>query len=593
MFIFAFKKHQPIPKSSKKFTFNALIRNLSDHLNYSNMSQLFLTSSQVSDHEAPYQGKKNPISFTASTNQIPHLADVFSSISSINSQAMMIISAKGITIYTEYNHILNVQLTVDPALFTIYNFYSEAEGDIDEETGEEEELRLGVDISLIADSFNAATTSTSKLGGVGGVGSSTSTNNDNVICYITYNGEGHPLIIEFEDRLMSEKIEFLTFYLDIVYPYDTSDSQDPDNDNYGLTLNHSEIQFELILKSDVFANLLQDLSQINTVDLYIFVSNKWRKLGESSKSAHTRDNDTNNHKSYSFVDNQLNFISKGIIGHLKLLYPNNKAILEKLIIYGRKYTKDAMERAQLDDLGLEGFDENRMKPINASLITCYNFLNFIKIFKAVKLSTKCKIMKDLAGILSIQLLCKNARLANYPGTLITFNLLEISTMNSNYDDENDQTNLNLNNIFDDDFYEYIRDYSSTNKNDEPKNTNEYEKLNGIDFDDVQPVESVFIPPPQPLDTSTNKAPLTYASFKHSSNQSRKQSRKQTTNQTTNQNEVNANVQIGDSVYDKDDESTHYTNAKRSKKNNHSKKDQDDNNGGIETVGGAIEVPLFF
>lgn len=331
-------------------------------------------------------------SFIASTNQVAHLADVFLAVAAISAQAMMIILEKGIVVYNEYHHILNGQLVIDPSLFSTFTF----EGD---------ELRLGVDIALIADSFAAANSTESSL------------------CYINYAGEGHPLVIEFEDRFMNEKIEFLTFYIDMIYPYD-----DVDDDNYNLVVNHNEVQFEVILKSDVLTNLLQDLSQINTSELHVFVSNKWRNLGESVRAAHTRDRALESGQ--AFVDNQLNFISKGPIGYSKLLFPSNKATLEKLAIYER--------------------DSGDMRPTNASVMTSFNFPNFIKIFKAVKLSLKCKIMRDLQGVLSVQSLCKNPRLPNYSGTLITFNMLEVTT---------DET-ININSIFDDAIYEYIQDYGN-------------------------------------------------------------------------------------------------------------------------------------
>lgn len=418
---------------------------------------LFLPSSQGSDGPA-----EAPVSFTASTNQISHLAEVFSSITAVNNQALMIISPKGFIIYSEYNHILNVQLRIDPSLFSTYSIYA------DESVDQEDlQLKLGVDISLISESFNAA--ATSKLSSLGG-----SSAVDNVICYISYKGEGFPLVIEFEDRLINEKIEFYTFHSDMTYPYDDINSDpNPEVENYNLVINHSEVHFELILKSDVLANLLQDLTQIGTIDLYIFVSNKRRRLGESLQASHTRNG--RGAGGHSFIENQLNFISKGLIGHLKLLFPNSKGLLEKLSIYEKSGTAD------------------KMNATNASLITCFNFNNFIKIFKAVKLSTKCKIMKDLSGVLSLQLLCKNPKLANYSGTLITFNMLEITNLTGQYD-EPEENRLNLNNIFDDDFYDYIHEYNQNGSlvGGLPL-VNEYEELN----DGVNPT----VPP------------LSYASFK--------------------------------------------------------------------------------
>lgn len=478
----------------------------------------------------------SPFTFTASTNQVSHLADVFSSITSINSQALMIITTNGIIIYSEYNHICNVQLSIDPSLFGAYNFYSENNAS---SLQNNEELRLGIDIGLISDAFNAAASSSvskSKTKTTANNANTITANGsvDNLVCYITYNGEGYPLVVEFEDSLMSEKIEFLTIYLDIAYPYDVSNSQEEEEDEqYNLVINHSEIQFEVILKSDVFTNLLKDLQQINTIDLFMYISNEMRHLGSKrQKSKKSRKSGP------SYLDKQFNFISKGPIGHLKLIFPNEKTILEKLNIYGKDH------------------DDSEMKPINTSLISCYNFGNFSKIFKAVKLSIKCKIMKDLSGILSIQLLCKNPQLTNYSGTLITFNMLESSTIVDKFDkneEPEDFERFHLNNIFDDESYEYIKDYNDKNHKRVP----------------VPDIESTNIREYEELGNEKDEPPiLSYASFRNNSKLA-----------TSN------NVQINETIYEEDKNG----NNKKRKNEMESVKDNDKN---IKTVGGAIEIPLF-
>lgn len=493
-----------------------------------NESQNTQTSSGTATMSEP------KLTFTASTNQISHLADVFSSITSINSQALMIITTNGISIYSEYNHICNVQLSIDPSLFGTYNLYSE---NSETSQGTIEELRLGVDIGLISESFSAATSSnvSKKVKSTtnNGNGASTNSSVDEIMCYITYNGEGHPLVIEFEDNLMSEKIEFLTFYLDIAYPYDSNTQDEDEDENYNLTINHSEIQFEIILKSDVFTNLLKDLQQINTIDLFMYVSNEMRQLGKNRQKV----NKTQKHGP-SFLDKQLNFISKGPIGHLKLIYPNEKTILEKLLIYGR----DDKEK------------DAEMKPINTSLISCYDFGNFSKIFKAVKLSFKCKIMKDLSGVLFIQLLCKNPLLKNYSGTLITFNILETATVvdkleNSSLENES----IQLNSIFDDESYEYIKDYNEKTRgkapipNVQPMDIEEYEDLD--------------------VEKGTAFPTLSYASFR---------SKLATAN----------NLQINETIYE---EENNVNDKKRKMNDEEIKKNKDKN---IKRVEESIDIPLF-
>lgn len=371
------------------------------------MSQLFLPSSPDTQ---PSQFSQDDLKFTASLAHVAHLAEILSAITSINSQALMIISDSGITIYAEYNHITNVQVTIDASLFSTFEL-----------TGSEttsqasRDMRLGVDIQLISDSFTAAA-STSMPRKVGQNGTTIS-GQETVLCYMKYDGEGHPFVIEFEDRLMSEKIEFYTFYLETDYPYDA-----PLQLLSHLVIDHEKVQFEVIVKSDLLANLLQDLQHINTQEVYIFVSNVLKGVQR----------------------NQLNFISRGAIGYLKLIFPNAKTTLEKLDIF----------QASGDTL----------IPSNDSIISCLSFLPFIRVFKAVKLSSKCKFMKDLSGVLLVQLLCKNPGVANYPGTLITFNMLEMS---ANTDEFGHLGEVDVNGLFEDELYQYIKEYEPASERQEP------------------------------------------------------------------------------------------------------------------------------
>ena len=104
-------------------------------------------------------------SFTASTTQIAHLSDIFQSLVSINNQAIIRIKETGITIYSSYNHTFNVNVNIDPLLFSIYSI-----------TGEE--FTLGVDLSLIGECFTSVA-STLKF-------------EKSVTCYLNYQGEGSP-----------------------------------------------------------------------------------------------------------------------------------------------------------------------------------------------------------------------------------------------------------------------------------------------------------------------------------------------------------------------------------------------------------------
>lgn len=275
------------------------------------------------------------VKFEATTKNITTLSNLLASITPINHQCLLIIKPEGLTFYTVYNHLINILLIIDLSLFKVYNL-----------TGDH--LELQVDINLISQAFQ-------------------SINDNNTTCFIRYNGIGYPLTIEFDNHLLLEKLEFFTFVQEIFI-----------DDN--LSINYSNIEFELIIKSDLLYLLLVDLLKIGTIDLNL--------LTAKSKN------------------NQLFFISRSNIGLVKLIYPSQ--LIEKLTCSD-----------------------------NSPISQTYKFANFIKILPAIKISSKCKLLKDNQGVLCIQLLCN--------GNLITFNLLEQLVDSSlKFDD--------------DDLYNYIKTY---------------------------------------------------------------------------------------------------------------------------------------
>lgn len=310
--------------------------------------------------------------FTASTTQVSHLADVLSAITAIDRYGLMILSDTGIALYSEYNHIVNAQATIDASLFSTFNY-----------DGSSPTAELGIDLSLLSDAFFATSTSAvPKLRNLA-AGPSVAPQ-DPVVCYFKFDGYGSPLVVEFEDRLMSERIEFSTYELDIEYPYASNESQAGARGELGtLTIDYNELKLEMILQGDILTNLLSDLQHLNTEDLYLFADNL-------------------------SVGNLVFFLSKGSIGYLKLIYPSAKLMLQKL----------------------EVFDHNDGNPLHTRdcVVSVLNFSLFFRIFKSARLSSKCKVMKDFLGVVSFQLLCKNTAVKNYPGTLITFNTLEKSAI---------------------------------------------------------------------------------------------------------------------------------------------------------------------
>lgn len=336
------------------------------------------------------------VHFAASTTQVTHIADVLSAVAAVNAHALMIISDSGITFYAEHNHVTNFQVTIDHALFSVFSFTSLGVQSIDDTP----DMKLGIDAQLLADSFAAVTTGLPKTKATEPV--------DSVVCMIKYEGEGNPLVVEFEDRLISERIEFSTFYSDYDYPYDDDTASE-------LLLNRQYVQCEIILQSGLLSNLLLDLYMLGTGVLFLCVSN-----GTSHKS-----------------NREVHFISKGAIGFSKLIYPNSNSLLEKI------------------ELSTQA--NGVMVPARTKQTTCLNFSTFNQVSKAVKISTKCKILKDIFGVLSVQLLCRNPAVANYPGTLITFNIKEMSPT---VDEFGLTENADIHDIFDDSNYNYVKEYDA-------------------------------------------------------------------------------------------------------------------------------------
>lgn len=333
-------------------------------------------------------------SFSALTNDVAHLAHIFSSLTAINTQAVLLLTQEGMSVYTEHQGICNAKATIEPSLFSEFNFLLGSSFLREKQN----EVLLGVDLGLISDSFmSVASNLPSKQKSEKGDKLGNTGRGKEVLCYIYYEGEGHPLIVEFEDGLMSEKIEFPTFYIDNLNERGNADV----DQIHELTINYNEILFEIILKSDVFANVIRDLQQINTIDLYMFISNEVDNREDGT--ADRRLNDV-----FRLSRNKLNFVSKGSFGNSKLICPNERAILEKLTIYER------------------GEDSSTLKQAKTSIISRFAFSKFARIRKAVLLSSKCKIMKDISGIFSVQLLCDDSKIPEYSGTLIMINMLENS-----------------------------------------------------------------------------------------------------------------------------------------------------------------------
>lgn len=212
-----------------------------------------------------------------------------------------------------------------------------------------------MELTPIAESLSLASKSSSST--------NSATSNTSTDCTVFYKGNGFPFILIFEDNKMIERCEFSTFI-----------NLELEANNLGFELNQREILMEGIIKADVLYDALKDLKDINAEEIFIHGSNRNGK-------------------------NKFAIISKSDVGHSTLYLPNERSILEKLIVN----TKNKMD------------------------ISCYKFTIFNKFLKTIKLSNKCKFKRD-ENILSLNLLSLfgSDLPKNYTGTVIDFKILQLS-----------------------------------------------------------------------------------------------------------------------------------------------------------------------
>ncbi|OBA22326.1 hypothetical protein METBIDRAFT_11181 [Metschnikowia bicuspidata var. bicuspidata NRRL YB-4993] len=358
-------------------------------------SPLFLPSSPA-DNPGPHgPADASPgLLFAAATTHVAHVADVLALVAAIHPYALMVVSPDGVTFFAEYNHVLSVQAAVDASLFLVFRCAGAA-------------VQLGINVQMVSSAFAAAAATGLPRAKGGPPLPDAAPGPDPVWCHLKYRGAGHALVVEFEDRLMSEQIEFATFVLDVWLPHGDAGA--------ALALDHAALRFEAILQSDILAVLLLDLHSLGTEDLLVYVGGAGGdKGGDKGGGA-------------GLVD----FVLRGAIGVLKLVYPRARAVLQKAEVHGPGAAPG---------------------PVVCTL----GFASFLRIFRAVRLSSKCKLMGDAAGVLCVQLLCKHAAAPSYPGTLVAFHMLEKTAPGGTAHD----VHVDIAGLFDDRVYQEVREYGA-------------------------------------------------------------------------------------------------------------------------------------
>ncbi|CCF57485.1 hypothetical protein KAFR_0C04940 [Kazachstania africana CBS 2517] len=268
-------------------------------------------------------------SFSATTVHLEHITTALQCLTpfGIKEDVLIYIDKDGLSFVRENNHSVKIQLLLSRELFMSYCF-DEINGT--EDNNDANNMKLCVKINHILDSVNVA-----------------NRNLDDIVeCTLSYDGEGTPFVLIFEDSMISERVEYSTFLI-------------KDMDNSDLQIIRDEIVLECIIKGDVLYSALQDLKDINCKDCYIYAKTK------------------------SNGENIFCFVSKSDLGMSKIKLPGVRSILEKLEIYESDFATLCY------DVPVIGF---------------FDFGTFDKIRASTKIASKVLFRMDSNGLLSVNIL---------------------------------------------------------------------------------------------------------------------------------------------------------------------------------------------
>ncbi|EDO15754.1 hypothetical protein Kpol_1049p12 [Vanderwaltozyma polyspora DSM 70294] len=268
--------------------------------------------------------------FSATTIHLEHITTALDCLMPFgDNDALIYVDKDGLSFVRECTSVIRIQLYLSKELFVTY-LYDEDE-DEDGEGDGDDYMKLKVHLSHILNSFNVV-----------------NRNNDDIIeCTMSYNGDGHPFVLIFEDSFISEKVEYNT--------YSTENT-----DGAALELNRQRITFECILKGDILYTVLKDLKEIGTEEYYIYV--------KTSKD---------------YNKNIFAIISKSSMGYSKFKFPVNRSIIEKLQVFDSDSTTIL-------------YDE--------PIIGVFNKSSFDKIRMSTKIASKVLLRMDDNGLLSVNIL---------------------------------------------------------------------------------------------------------------------------------------------------------------------------------------------
>ena len=393
-----------------------------------------------------FNGDNNRFEFVASTTNIILIYQLISSISTFGDDCFLNINKGSLCFSISANNTCKIMLTLDRRLFSYYEFHptkgtsgsdftgnnnstsknasenpqssSESETEIDEsEPAEESEdaqnITINIDLRSFLETINIH------------IPNEKDQMDTKTKCTLGYQSEGSPFILTFEDDLIVERCELMTYFIDpetraTIRPKNrhkrtdkhrsrrsgnknnqdnSSNSADDDDDildNYDqmiddntiFQLDADQVIFESVMKSAIFYDALKDMKDLNTDEFVLYCSTK----EVSNSGLGLAGNDI-----LVPASKKLMFISKSndtSIGYSKLIIPDKKPFLKDLEVF--KPSSDDKERIESAEF--------IMIPCSASVSSFYHFEYFAKIIKAIKLSKLIKISKDMNGITSFLIL---------------------------------------------------------------------------------------------------------------------------------------------------------------------------------------------
>ncbi|ODV83792.1 hypothetical protein CANARDRAFT_29769 [[Candida] arabinofermentans NRRL YB-2248] len=450
---------------------------------------------------AAFANGENNVQFTGSTMNIIPIYQLISSILPFGKNCQLNITKEGLCFTIVDNNICKVLLTLDKRLFNSYQFNprtrsNEVEGSAtskqdrtvqdaqrttdtendepteDEEDDEEdddalESISVNLDLKSLIETINIH------------IPTDKDALDFKTKCILSYNNDGDPFILTFEDELIIERCELITLFMNpmsaqervhgksrgrskrvltsqelrMQYGESNDDAEFEDSieiatDNSIFQLDSSKLIFEIILKSSVFYDVLKDMKDLNTDEFILYCSKETptqpAKYGNDSESKR-----------------RLVFISRSeddVIGYSKLITPEKRPFLKEMELYKPVFKNTSTSATAWNEREVD------MIPAITNISSFYNFGYFSKIIKGIKLSKLIKIRKDLNGLTSLSLLISSSGLnashelgsdgkSIYYGTSIEFMTLESIaledrhlTFTSGSDNIQQERNLSSNSI---------------------------------------------------------------------------------------------------------------------------------------------------